>query len=137
MKHILLLILATASLQATAQVRQPPLPSAQRPQTDTLRIVERRGHGTEYGIPDKGYTSLPVLPIIVPEHPWVAEFDADKPASYVVIKRDVCTMPMQDMYDMVGQAPGAVQAQRGHDVRFYGARDGGNLYIIDGMRIMQ
>jgi len=46
-------------------------------------------------------------------------------------------IPTYDLRDIVGMLPGVYQARRGDDLRFFGARANGTLYIIDGIRVQR
>jgi len=73
---------------------------------------------------------LPTVKITGYKKPLV---DQDVPDRHIMSKTEIEAVPTTDIADVVANAPGVYQAQRGGNVNVSGGRTTGTTYIIDGV----
>ena len=57
--------------------------------------------------------------------------------SCTFVHEKVDNLPSDDFRDIVSLLPGVYQSRRGDELRFFGARESGTLYIIDGIQVQR
>lgn len=55
----------------------------------------------------------------------------------MMTRKELVELPSRDVRDAISLSPGVYQAKRGQEAQIGGARQGGTLYIIDGVQVMR
>ena len=95
-------------------------------------------------LPELAMTPLPPhyildVNIIQPLQRWPKErfqmIDLENPTVRIFTHAEIAQMPTRNVNDMLALLPGMYQNRPGDDLRIYGARREGTLYILDGMQL--